>query len=391
MSRSLPGVLDTRIVVHPAGVIAIVAVLAAGALALAWGWPGALVFAMVIGVALLVAVATILRPVRFEVEVTTDQPRVVVGTVSVARVEVTAGTRGSPPAVIDVPVGSATASFLVPRLGPREQFSEPFLIPTTRRQVLELGPATAVRSDALGLLSRDTVLSGSERIYVHPRTVLPAYDATGLLHDVEGVRSSALSPADISFHALRDYAPGDDRRHVHWPSSAKAGKLVVRQFEQTRRSAHLVVIDLRRDAYGDEAAAELALGMGASYGVEAVLNDRDVMLRCGDEVMPSATPMRLLDAVTTREFVDAGESLPELVHSAVQAMPHASACTVITGTRLDDEEVLRATRALPLSATGLVLRATTDGRIVRKRLGGAVQFTCSSLEQLRRVSAAVLT
>ena len=34
--------------------------------------------------------------------------------------------------------------------------------------------------------------------------------------DVEGVASEKLTSSDVSFHALRDYEPGDDRRAVHW-------------------------------------------------------------------------------------------------------------------------------------------------------------------------------
>ena len=31
--------------------------------------------------------------------------------------------------------------------------------------------------------------------------------------------------SDLAFHALREYVPGDDLRHVHWRSSAKADTL----------------------------------------------------------------------------------------------------------------------------------------------------------------------
>ncbi len=41
----------------------------------------------------------------------------------------------------------------------------------------------------------------------------------------------------------RPYAPGDDLRHVHWKSSARAGELVVKEWEQTGQSSALVIWD----------------------------------------------------------------------------------------------------------------------------------------------------
>ena len=44
--------------------------------------------------------------------------------------------------------------------------------------------------------------------------------------------------------ALREYQPGDDLRHVHWKSTAKTGRLMVRQYEESRRSRMAVVLGL---------------------------------------------------------------------------------------------------------------------------------------------------
>lgn len=41
----------------------------------------------------------------------------------------------------------------------------------------------------------------------------------------------------------RPYAPGDDLRHVHWKSSARAGELVVKEWEQTGQSSALIIWD----------------------------------------------------------------------------------------------------------------------------------------------------
>ncbi|MFD2674966.1 DUF58 domain-containing protein [Gulosibacter bifidus] len=401
--------LTRRFVVHPAGWAAVAALVVASVLAVGWGWQGAAAAAVITLVAMVVALVVVLRPVTFTVEVQTQQQRIVVGKVSVAELVVTAGKRGSSAAVVDVPVGDLRASFLVPRLAPGETWREPFLIPTEKRQVLALGPATASRTDAVGLISRDTVLSGRELIYVHPATLVPGYDATGLLRDIEGVQSETLSPSDVAFHALRDYQPGDDRRHVHWPTTAKHQRLVVRQFEETRRSEHVIIIDTRMASYPDPAkmsspkpgerpqpASELALSIGASYGVEGIMLDREVAVWCGPEQLPMSTPTRFLDEVTAVECVTDPEAqvaedreLDALVLAAVREAPQVSALTIVTGTEVADDAIVRALRAVPLSATGMCIRATTTGRVQRTQLDGAPMFTMSTLEQLRQVSAAV--
>src|SRR5437763_1451930 len=49
------------------------------------------------------------------------------------------------------------------------------------------------------------------------------------------------------FLGVREYRPGDDIRHVHWPSTARQGQVIVREMEEetTRRLA--VVLDASRD------------------------------------------------------------------------------------------------------------------------------------------------
>ena len=55
--------------------------------------------------------------------------------------------------------------------------------------------------------------------------------------------------SDLSFHTLREYVPGDDRRFIHWKSSARNGTLQVREFVQTHRSLVAVVLSGSRADY----------------------------------------------------------------------------------------------------------------------------------------------
>ncbi len=46
------------------------------------------------------------------------------------------------------------------------------------------------------------------------------------------------------FYALRDYLPGDNRRWIHWRSSARRDELIVRQFQESPSRRLCLVLDL---------------------------------------------------------------------------------------------------------------------------------------------------
>jgi len=78
---------------------------------------------------------------------------------------------------------------------------------------------------------------------------------------------------------VREYRTGDSMRHVHWPSTARHGQLMVREFEREHTRRVAVVLDTSRDA-GDaptpldracSVAASLAFAaMGSGHGVRLV-------------------------------------------------------------------------------------------------------------------------
>src|SRR5690606_32014552 len=99
---------------------------------------------------------------------------------------------------------------------------------------------------------------------------------------------------DLAFHTLREYSPGDDRRYIHWRSSAKrisSGQtLLVKQFQDTRRTQLLVVVDGDRRSYAEDADFELAISVGASIAVQAVRDELEMTFIVADQqVRRSAT------------------------------------------------------------------------------------------------------
>ena len=69
---------------------------------------------------------------------------------------------------------------------------------TRRRGLIRIGPAHAVRADALGLVRRVSTWDNPETLHVHPRTVRVFFEVIGFQLDVEGVVTAKLSSSDVS-------------------------------------------------------------------------------------------------------------------------------------------------------------------------------------------------
>jgi uncharacterized protein (DUF58 family) len=99
-------------------------------------------------------------------------------------------------------------------------------------------------------------------------TVAPRADhAAAILRPVPD-ELFAASPAIFTFgggdtvRAVRPYVPGDPARLVHWPTSARRGQLVVREYEPPPALGVALLVDLR--GTDPEAAARRAMGIGVA-------------------------------------------------------------------------------------------------------------------------------
>src|SRR5690606_12805363 len=214
------------------GIAVTLTAVAAWVAGLMLGWLEVLVAAIVLTVTLVCAIVFVLGRFKYEVVLDLAQARVTVGDRAVGRLDVrNASSRPLLPSVMELPVGSGTAAFPVPRLPGGGSHEEIFTIPTRRRRVITVGPVKSVRADPLGLLRREMTWTGEQEVFVHPRVKNLTGSSTGFLKDLEGRVTNDITNSDVNFHALRDYVPGDDRRHIHWKTTARTGQLMVRQFE----------------------------------------------------------------------------------------------------------------------------------------------------------------
>lgn len=287
-----------------------------------FGWQEAQVAALLGLFLMLIAIAFVLGRSHYAVQLDLTRTRVAVGDPAVGSIAVTnTATRTVLPAALELPVGAAAALFHLPRMKPDQVHEDLFTIPTTRRAVITVGPVSSVRTDPLQLLRRTMQWTGPTDLYVHPRTTALDGPAAGFLKDLEGLTTKDLSNSDIAFHALRDYVPGDDRRHIHWKTTARTGKLMVRQFEETRRSHMAIALSLNLDEYEHDDDLELAISAAASLGRQAIKENRELHMLTQRGPLHCETGRNMLDDMTRLQGHTRRGTTVELARTLSTAVP----------------------------------------------------------------------
>ncbi|MEI5583128.1 MULTISPECIES: DUF58 domain-containing protein [unclassified Agromyces] len=392
-------------VVSPVGRLVIV--VAATSFAIAWGlgWIELAFVGATLLAALLIAIPFVFGRVRYRVGIELQPRRVVAGERALGRLVVeNVGDAPSVPSQLELPVGAGLAEFVVPAIAPGDEHEELFAVPTQRRAVIVAGPAASVRGDQLGLLRREVRWTDPVELFVHPVTARLAPSAAGLVRDLEGEVTRTITNNDISFHALRAYEPGDALRNVHWRTSARTGQLMVRQYEETRRSQLLLVQATRADHYASEEEFELAVSVLASLGVQVIRDATRFALATDGRTLNTATPIALLDDTSRIEPAGAAAdpagsrsrdlggataapaaSVRDLVREAARRVPVPSVVIVVGGSHAPLAE-FRAVETVFASDTQVIAFRAELGATSRiTRVGESTVVTVGALDELSRL------
>ncbi|MBN9503364.1 MAG: DUF58 domain-containing protein [Armatimonadetes bacterium] len=123
-----------------------------------------------------------------------------------------------------------------------------FLTPLERGSDFFRGTYVRLRCP-LGLVERQVKLPTEQPVRIYPNVLaLKEFELLkqqGRLREM-GIRRSRQRGLGMEFESLRDYAEGDDYRKIDWKATARRSKLIVRQFEQERNQAVIIVIDIGR-------------------------------------------------------------------------------------------------------------------------------------------------
>ncbi|MEI2731994.1 MAG: DUF58 domain-containing protein [Dermatophilaceae bacterium] len=375
-----------------------------------YGWSELLVVAAAALVLLGACVVLAIGRASVTIHADVDPRRVVVGDPATGRIVVeNTGRVPMLPLIVELPVGSSAARFVLPPLGPGRRHEQLFVVPTHRRGVIPVGPARTVQGDPLGLVRRTVDWTEVTELFVHPRTSALESLGAGLLRDLEGSVTEDQSMSDLAFHALREYQPGDDRRYIHWRSSAKAGRLLVRQFLDTRRSHVTVLVDPdpRSYRFGEQTAREItagrtqpppdgslpvvrdletAISVGASVAVRAHRDEQDVTVVCGRHTVTDGTAQRTLDTLAR---VEPGQAdVVAMAMTAAALAPDTSVVLLATGPGREFVDLQRSAAQFgPEVRTVVVVVDSETGRGIR-HAGGLTLLSLDTLASLRVALAA---
>ncbi|WP_167041494.1 DUF58 domain-containing protein [Salinibacterium sp. ZJ454] len=348
LARALQPALDwyrrvlqpTLAIVTPIGWLVVAVAAVSITLSLVFGWAEFTYLGFVLLAALVIGAVYLVGRASYGVLIELNPRRVVVGDRAMGRMLVTnTGPKPLTPSRMELPVGAGVAEFQLPAMKPKEQHEELFAVPTARRAVIVAGPAESVRGDELGLMRRTVKWADPVELFVHPVTIRLQPSAAGLVRDLEGQVSKKITSSDIAFHALRPYVPGDDRRYVHWRTSARIGQLMVRQFEETRRSQLTMIHSTQRHLYASDEEFELAISVTASIAAQVIRDgtQMDVVSEVGPWRTHSVTAM--LDAScrlepTGRDF----DSMRDFARERTKRLPAPSVVMIVAGSLMTTAE-----------------------------------------------------
>lgn len=245
-----------------------------------------------------------------------------------------------------------------------------------RRGRYQLGPWSLTTGDPFGLFETTLVFKTVKEIVIFPPS-----DANINLDPQAGKLQGAVNASRRSLQlteavsTLREYAPGDPLKWIHWPTTAHKGSLMVRQFERNIRSDIWIVVDGNQEVQlgeGNESTEEVAVLLAAALVEKLSRHHRQVgLMTFGESIAQisseeSADALQLWRSHYQLAMFEANGHLP--IHDALwrSRASMRSGSSVIVITPDDNPAILEPLAALTdrqITATILLLdRLSFGGR-----------------------------
>lgn len=124
------------------------------------------------------------------------------------------------------------ASQIVPVLTGRKSYRWYIETPCLVRGEFELGPVTLMSGDPFGFFLSPRRINATSKVIVYPQTV-PINHIQLPIGQISGGDAQRRRAHNITTNAagVREYVPGDSFNRIHWASTARKDRLIVKEFE----------------------------------------------------------------------------------------------------------------------------------------------------------------
>ena len=182
---------------------------------------------------------------------------------------------------------SAGTGFVV-RIPARAVQEHEYCTVFTRRGLVRLDHLEVITRYPFGLVQRSFFVDSPVEIIVYPQIVDVRPALPCLQMDI-GDHPTRRKGMGVDLYGLREYAQGGHARHIHWRSTAKTRKLMLREFEKEERRKVTLLLRNRVEASKVESASEefeKAVIFAASLARLLVREDFEVQLETDSGVVP---------------------------------------------------------------------------------------------------------
>jgi len=232
----------------------------------------------------------------------------------------------------------------------------------TKRGSYLLGPTKISSGDPFGMFVNEKIIPGENELIVLPYIIdiVKFYEPLGYLQGGRSIKQKSLEATSFA-SGVREYQPGDPLNRIHWKSSAKKNKFLVKEFDQDPQADVWVIVDAfeknnyqeMNDEFLDFADSfwalkkksafkfpkstfEYAIGCAASLSAFFIKIEKSVGLACADKkftvISPEKGSRQEIKLLETMAFLKGIGTIPlnEVIESLGGQMVRGSTVVVIS-------------------------------------------------------------
>ena len=209
----------------------------------------------------------------------------------------------------------------------------------------QFGPAEVASGDAFGSRRRQRVDPEVDTLVVYPK-VVPVH-ALGLPSArpmIDWFSHRRVLEDPLRFATVREYAPGDNRRYIHWKATARTGALRTKVFDPSDTLSLTIAVDVQTLRRAYELVPEYlehVISAAASLATHA-LRERHMVGLCANglarsgkrwiRVRPGRHPQQAQQILTALAGLSSFRGIPfeEMLYEVMPSLPFGTTVAAIT-------------------------------------------------------------